>query len=82
MLLDNGIDGAGGAGGAASGDPANQKYQVKVGGAVKEYTLDELVALSGASIGTVKMQVNYLLPKTGKTVNKNVVDGVTKYSVK
>ena len=48
----------------------------------KEYTLDELVALSGASIGTVKMQVNYLLPKTGKTVNKNVVDGVTKYSVK
>ena len=47
----------------------------------KEYTIDEMVALSGASIGTVKMQVNYLLPKSGKTVNKNVVDGVTKYSV-
>ena len=47
----------------------------------KEYTLEEMVALSGASLGTVKMQVNYLLPKAGKTVKKNVVDGVTKYSI-
>lgn len=47
----------------------------------KEYTIDEMVALSGASVGTVKMQVNYLLPKSGKVVNKNVVNGVTKYSL-
>ena len=47
----------------------------------KEYTIDEMVALSGASVGTVKMQVNYLLPKSGKVVKKNVVDGITKYSI-
>jgi len=49
----------------------------------KEFTVDELVALSGASMGTVKMQLNYLLVKNGKAkeVKKNVVDGVTKYSV-
>jgi hypothetical protein len=49
----------------------------------KEYTIEEMVALSGASIGTVKMQVNYLLVKNGhaKEVKKNVVDGVTKYSI-
>jgi hypothetical protein len=52
-------------------------------GTGKEYTVDELVALSGASMGTVKMQLNYLLVKNGKAkeVKKNVVDGVTKYSV-
>jgi hypothetical protein len=48
----------------------------------KEYTIEELVAKSGASIGTVKMQLNYLLPKSGKVVNKNVVGTVIKYSVK
>ncbi len=49
----------------------------------KEFTVDELVALSGASVGTVKMQLNYLLVKNGKAkeVKKNVVDGVTKYSI-
>lgn len=49
----------------------------------KEFTIDEMVALSGASVGTVKMQVNYLLVKNGKAkeVKKNVVDGVTKYSI-
>ena len=49
----------------------------------KEFTVDELVALSGASVGTVKMQLNYLLVKNGKAkeVKKNVVDGVTQYSI-
>lgn len=46
-----------------------------------EYTLDELVAQSGASIGTAKMQVNYLLKKNGKTVKVNEVGGVKKYSL-
>lgn len=35
-----------------------------------EYTIQELVEKSEASIGTVKMQLNYLLPKAGKTVVK------------
>jgi hypothetical protein len=48
----------------------------------KEYTVDELSTISGASVGTVKMQLAYLLPKSGKIVTKNVVEGVTKYSVK
>jgi len=47
----------------------------------KAYSLDELVNISGASIGTVKMQVNYLLPKSGKTVKVTEVAGVKKYSI-
>jgi len=49
----------------------------------KEYTAEELATLVGASLGTVKMHLNYLLVKNGKVkeIKKNLVSGVTKYSL-
>jgi len=50
-------------------------------GTGKEFTIEELIEKSGVSMGTAKMQLNYLLKKNGKVVKINEVAGVKKYSL-
>ncbi len=55
----------------------------KIIGALKsgEYTVQELVEISEASVNTVKIQVNFALRKKGFIIKVNDVEGVKKYSI-
>lgn len=46
-----------------------------------KYTIEELSLQSGASVGTVKMQLNFLLKKNGHNVISVVENDVKKFSI-